>query len=81
MSFLSNSACSRCRAWRSMLIAPRGKLVAFASVLEKAAGESAKGLCEYGWTMARFTLAEVHWYEASGIGKREFKIKRLIESY
>ena len=23
--------------------------------------------------------AEVHWYEATGIGKREFKIKRLIE--
>jgi len=22
--------------------------------------------------------AEVHWYEATGIGKREFKIKRLI---
>jgi hypothetical protein len=23
-------------------------------------------------------LAEVHWYEASGIGRREFKIKRLL---
>lgn len=23
--------------------------------------------------------AEVHWYEATGIGKREFKIKRIIE--
>lgn len=23
-------------------------------------------------------LAEVHWYEASGIGKMEFKIKRLL---
>jgi hypothetical protein len=22
--------------------------------------------------------AEVHWYEATGIGKREFKIKRLL---
>ena len=22
--------------------------------------------------------AEVHWYEASGIGKREFKIKRFV---
>jgi len=22
--------------------------------------------------------AEVHWYEASGIGRKEFKIKRLI---
>ncbi|MEK6211714.1 MAG: hypothetical protein AABM64_15320 [Pseudomonadota bacterium] len=26
-------------------------------------------------------LAEVHWYEASGIGKKEFKIKRLLENY
>jgi hypothetical protein len=24
-------------------------------------------------------LAEIHWYEASGIGKREIKIKRLAE--
>jgi hypothetical protein len=23
-------------------------------------------------------LAEVHWYEATGIGKREFKIKRIL---
>ena len=22
--------------------------------------------------------AEIHWYEATGIGKREFKIKRLL---
>jgi len=24
-------------------------------------------------------MAEIHWYEATGIGKREFKIKRLFE--
>lgn len=23
--------------------------------------------------------AEIHWYEASGIGKREFKIKRILD--
>jgi hypothetical protein len=23
--------------------------------------------------------AEIHWYEASGIGRREFKIKRVLE--
>lgn len=23
-------------------------------------------------------LAEVHWYEAAGIGRKEFKIKRLL---
>ncbi len=25
-------------------------------------------------------LAEVHWYEAHGVGRREMKIKRLLES-
>ena len=24
-------------------------------------------------------LAEVHWYEANGIGKRELKIKRILD--
>ncbi len=24
-------------------------------------------------------LAEVHWYEATGIGKKEFKIKQYLE--
>ena len=24
-------------------------------------------------------LAEVHWYEATGIGKREFKMKRYLD--
>ncbi len=23
-------------------------------------------------------LAEIHWYEAAGIGKKEFKIKRFV---
>ncbi len=23
--------------------------------------------------------AEIHWYEATGIGRKEFKIKRLLE--
>ena len=24
-------------------------------------------------------LAELHWYEATGIGRKEFKIKRLLD--
>ena len=24
-------------------------------------------------------LAELHWYEATGVGKKEFKIKRYLE--
>jgi hypothetical protein len=27
----------------------------------------------------RIYLAEIHWYEAHGIGKKEIKIKRLLE--
>jgi hypothetical protein len=27
----------------------------------------------------RTALAELHWYEASGIGRKEFKIKQLID--
>jgi hypothetical protein len=23
--------------------------------------------------------AEIHWYEASGVGKKEFKIKRFLD--
>lgn len=26
-------------------------------------------------------LTEIHWYEATGIGKREIKIKRFIENF
>jgi hypothetical protein len=29
--------------------------------------------------LVRFREAELHWYEASGIGKKEFKIKRFMD--
>ena len=38
-----------------------------------------KGRATVRLTNGRVLEAEVHWYEASGIGKREFKIKRLVE--
>ena len=33
------------------------------------------------WRLSGGTLreAEIHWYEANGIGKREFKIKRYLD--
>lgn len=40
-------------------------------------GESARESPVSGWTTVR--LAEVHWYEAHGIGRKEFKIKRYID--
>ncbi|MBI3677416.1 MAG: hypothetical protein HY243_12455 [Proteobacteria bacterium] len=37
-----------------------------------------KGLAQVRLADGTFHLAEVHWYEASGIGRKEFKIKRLL---
>lgn len=40
-----------------------------------------KGIAKVRLTDGTVCLAEIHWYEASGIGKKEFKIKRIIEGY
>ena len=37
-----------------------------------------KGIARVRLTDNSIHLAEVHWYEATGIGKKEFKIKRLL---
>ena len=37
-----------------------------------------KGYAEVRFQAGAVVRAEVHWYEATGIGKREFKIKRLL---
>jgi hypothetical protein len=42
------------------------KLKGFALVRERTTGEVYR--------------AEIHWYEAAGIGRKEFKIKRRLES-
>ncbi|MBI3527325.1 MAG: hypothetical protein HY067_05080 [Betaproteobacteria bacterium] len=38
-----------------------------------------KGLARIKLEDGTVILAEVHWYEATGIGRREFKIKRYID--
>jgi hypothetical protein len=38
-----------------------------------------KGVARVRLSDSSMHMAEIHWYEATGIGKREFKIKRLIE--
>lgn len=40
-----------------------------------------KGIARVRLRDGSIHLAEVHWYEASGIGKKEFKIKRFIEGF
>ena len=37
-----------------------------------------KGIARVRLTGGDVVLAELHWYEATGIGKREFKIKRFL---
>jgi len=38
-----------------------------------------KGLATVRLRNGRVRRAELHWYEAHGIGKKDFKIKRYIE--
>ncbi len=37
-----------------------------------------KGIARVRLADGSIHLTEVHWYEASGIGSKEFKIKRLL---
>ena len=38
-----------------------------------------KGLSQVRLADGTVRLAEVHWYEATGIGRREMKIKRFLD--
>ena len=38
-----------------------------------------KGIARVRLTDGAVRLAEVHWYEAHGIGRKEFKIKHYID--
>jgi hypothetical protein len=35
-------------------------------------------MAEIELSSGEIVSAELHWYEATGIGRREFKIKRLL---
>lgn len=37
-----------------------------------------KGVARVQLADGSFHIAEVHWYEATGIGRKEFKIKHLL---
>ena len=38
-----------------------------------------KGIARVRVGQGRVFTAEVHWYEASGLGRREFKVKRILD--
>jgi hypothetical protein len=40
-----------------------------------------KGIARVRLNDGSVHLAEVHWYEATGIGRKELKIKRFIEGF
>lgn len=43
------------------------------------AGKNLKGTTIVKLTDGTICNGEVHWYEAHGIGAKEFKIKRILE--
>ena len=42
-------------------------------------GASLKGLEKFVLKVVRIRSAELHWYEAHGIGKKKMKIKRFLD--
>jgi len=38
-----------------------------------------KGFADVRLSNGKIRTAELHWYEAAGVGKREFKIKRFVD--
>lgn len=38
-----------------------------------------KGVAQVSLPDGALVVAEIHWYEATGIGRKEFKIKRILE--
>jgi hypothetical protein len=38
-----------------------------------------KGFADVRLPNGTIRKAEIHWYEASGVGKKEFKIKRFVD--
>jgi len=39
-----------------------------------------KGVARVRLRSGRIRMAEIHWYAAHGIGRREFKIKRFLDA-
>ena len=38
-----------------------------------------RGVCRVRLRTGRIRLAEIHWYEAHGLGRYEYKIKRYLD--
>ena len=66
-------------------IIAKGKSIRELKRLKKVYGEGKwrkmKGIADIELDNGKIVKAEIHWYESHGIGKKEFKIKRIIETY
>lgn len=40
-----------------------------------------KGVAKLRLSNGTLVEAEIHWYEATGLGRKEFKIKRILKEY
>ncbi len=62
-----------------------GKSIRQLKRLEKAYGKGRwrklKGTAKIKLKENQIYIAEIHWYEAHGIGKKEFKIKRILKKF
>jgi len=47
--------------------------------MERGNGERERGVAQVKLANGSIVLALLHWYEATGIGKKEFKIKRYLD--
>jgi hypothetical protein len=45
----------------------------------KARWKKLKGMARIEFSDSTICQAEIHWYEAHGIGPREYKIKRILD--
>jgi len=48
-------------------------------VYGKARWRKLKGIANIKFRDGSICSAEIHWYEAHGIGKKEYKIKRILD--
>jgi hypothetical protein len=55
-----------------------GKSLDCEEFMDAADGRKRKGVARVRLPDGSIHLAEIHWYEASGIGRKELKIKRLL---
>ena len=55
------------------------EIVRLRKIYGKGRWRKLKGFATLRLPRGEMCKAEIHWYEAHGIGKKEFKIKRIID--